>query len=63
MEFAMTDGGVNTITYTYDPVSITEPVPVKEFKLPDFNVGEGQMPSQDEINQMMQNLPMEAPEM
>lgn len=61
MEFALTDGGINTIVYTYDPVTITEPTPVKEFKLPDFSTGEGEIPSQDEINKMMEDIPREPP--
>jgi outer membrane lipoprotein-sorting protein len=63
MEFAMTDGGVNTIIYTYEPVSISEPAPVKEFKLPSYDMGQGEMPSQEDIKEMMENLPNEAPNM
>jgi outer membrane lipoprotein-sorting protein len=55
MEMTMTDGSVNTVTYEYGAVSISEPSPVKEFQVPSFGTGdEGDMPSQADIQKMMQ---------
>lgn len=46
---------LTTITYTYTPVTIAEPSPVKEFSIPDEV--KGNMPSADEIQKMMKDLP------
>lgn len=51
MEMDLSDGGVNTTTYTYGPVTITEPSPVKEFTTPELD-----------LQKMMENLPVETPE-
>jgi hypothetical protein len=62
MESNFTGNGTNTIVFTYGPVTITEPSPVREFELPSYNMGSGpQMPSQEEIQKMMQDLPVEYP--
>lgn len=60
MEMTMKDGSVSTTTYEYGAVSITEPSPVKEFEIPTYNMGgAGQMPSQAEIEKMMEQMPTE----
>ena len=42
-----------TMTYAYTNVAISEPSPVKEFSMPQMPTN-GQMPSQDDIQKMME---------
>lgn len=57
MEMGLSNGVINTIVYAYGPVTITEPSPVKEFEMPKYNTGNGQMPSEADIEKMMKELP------
>jgi len=45
------------IMYSYEPVTINEPSPVKEFEMPSIpGIENGQMPSSEELKQMMQDF-------
>jgi outer membrane lipoprotein-sorting protein len=58
MEMGLQDNVVNTIIYTYGPVTITEPSPVKEFTMPTLPDGAGEgIPSQADLEKMMKELP------
>jgi len=58
MEMALGEDSTNVVVYSYGAVTITEPSPVKEFTLPSFGGGSG-MPSQADLEKMMQDLPAE----